>query len=69
MTRIRFGYLRLTVLLKREGWPVSKNLVYRLYRELQLQVQAFIAQARIEALNEAVLHGLARSNEVNPDPV
>jgi putative transposase len=39
MTRIRFGYLRLTVLLKREGWPVSKNLVYRLYRELQLQVR------------------------------
>src|SRR6516162_1228414 len=39
MTRIRFGYLRLTVLLKREGWPVSKNLVYRLYRELQRQVR------------------------------
>jgi transposase-like protein len=39
MTRIRFGYLRLTVLLKREGWPVGKKLVYRLYRELKLQVR------------------------------
>lgn len=34
MTRVRFGYLRLTVLLKREGWAVGKKLVYRLYREL-----------------------------------
>jgi putative transposase len=40
MTRIRFGYLRLTVLLKREGWPVGKKLVYRLYRELKLQVRS-----------------------------
>jgi len=40
MTRIRFGYLRLTVLLQREGWPVGKKLVYRLYRELKLQVRS-----------------------------
>ena len=29
MVRVRFGYPRLTVLLKREGWPVGKKLVYR----------------------------------------
>jgi hypothetical protein len=34
MVRVRFGYSRLTVLLKREGWPVGKKLVYRIYREL-----------------------------------
>ncbi len=34
MVRVRFGYPRLTVLLKREGWPVGKKLVYRLYRVL-----------------------------------
>jgi putative transposase len=39
MTRIRFGYLRLTVLLRREGWSVGKKLVYRLYRELGLQMR------------------------------
>jgi putative transposase len=39
MTRVRFGYLRLTVLLRREGWPVGKKLVYRLYQELGLQMR------------------------------
>ena len=39
MVRVRFGYPRLTVLLKREGWPVGKKLVYRLYRELGLQMR------------------------------
>jgi hypothetical protein len=32
MVRVRFGYPRLTLLLKREGWPVGKKLVYRRYR-------------------------------------
>ncbi len=39
MIRIRFGYRRLTVLLKREGWAVGGKLVYRLYRELGLQMR------------------------------
>lgn len=39
MTRVRFGYLRLTVLLRREGWAVGKKLVYRLYRELGQQMR------------------------------
>jgi putative transposase len=39
MSRVRFGYLRLTVMLKREGWEVGKKLVYRLYRELGLQMR------------------------------
>ena len=38
MVRVRFGY-RADVLLKREGWPVGKKLVYRLYRELGLQMR------------------------------
>ena len=39
MTRVRFGYRRLTVMLKREGWDVGKRLVYRLYDELGLQMR------------------------------
>jgi len=31
--RKRFGYRRLTVLLRREGWEVNAKRVYRLYRE------------------------------------
>lgn len=37
--RIRYGYRRLQVLLRREGWPVGKNLVYRLYVEESLQLR------------------------------
>ena len=32
-TRVSYGYLRLYVLLRREGWRVNQKLVYRLYRE------------------------------------
>ena len=34
LMRVRFGYPRLTVSLKREGWAVGRKLVYRLYREM-----------------------------------
>jgi putative transposase len=29
--RVRFGYRRLTTLLRREGWPVNAKRIYRLY--------------------------------------
>jgi transposase InsO family protein len=31
-TRVRYGYKRIHVLLRREGWPVNHKRVYRLYR-------------------------------------
>jgi putative transposase len=31
--RPRYGYRRLTVMLRREGWKVNTKRVYRLYRE------------------------------------
>ena len=37
--RRRFGYRRLTVLLRREGWPVNHKRVYRMYREEGLAVR------------------------------
>jgi putative transposase len=37
--RVRFGYRRLTVLLKREGWRVNAKRVYRLYTEEGLTVR------------------------------
>ena len=37
--RRRFGYRRLTVLLRREGWAVNPKRVYRLYREEGLAVR------------------------------
>ena len=38
-TRVRFGYRRLTVLLRREGWPVNAKRIYRLYTEDGLAVR------------------------------
>ncbi len=32
-TRLRYGYRRVHILLKREGWQVGRNVVYRLYHE------------------------------------
>ena len=39
-TRVRFGYRRVQVMLRREGWPVGCNLVYRLYREEGLALRS-----------------------------
>jgi putative transposase len=30
-SRVRFGYRRLTVMLRREGWPVNAKRIYRFY--------------------------------------
>jgi putative transposase len=32
-SRVRYGYRRLTVLLRREGWRVNAKRIYRLYAE------------------------------------
>ena len=39
MDRPRFGYRKLHVLLRREGWNVNHKRVWRLYREEQLAVR------------------------------
>src|SRR3954447_2564296 len=38
-SRVRYGYRRLTILLRREGWKVNAKRVYRLYRQEGLQVR------------------------------
>ena len=38
-TYVRYGYRRLTVLLRREGWHVNTKRIYRLYREEELIVR------------------------------
>ena len=47
-TRVRYGYRRIHVLLRREGWPVNAKRVYRLYRENG----PAIAQQNAEAAGE-----------------
>ena len=37
-SRVRFGYRRITVMLRREGWKVNAKRVYRLYSEEGMQL-------------------------------
>jgi putative transposase len=39
-THVRYGYRRMTVLLKREGWKINGKRVYRLYDEENLKVRS-----------------------------
>lgn len=38
--RVRCGYRRIQVLLKREGWKLGKHQMYRLYGEEQLALRS-----------------------------
>lgn len=44
--RVRYGYRRIHVLLKRDGWRVGRNQMYRLYREEQLQLRSKLPKRR-----------------------
>jgi putative transposase len=48
-TRVRYGYRRIHVLLRREGWSVNSKRVYRLYRELGLQLRNKTPKRRVRA--------------------
>lgn len=48
--RIRYGYRRLHVLLKREGWKVNHKRVYRLYREEGLSLRLKSRKKRVSTL-------------------
>ena len=37
-TRVRYGYRRVHVLLRREGWLINHKKARRIYRELGLQL-------------------------------
>ena len=39
-SRPRFGYQRIHILLRHEGWQAGRNQVYRLYRLEGLQVRS-----------------------------
>ena len=47
--RVRYGYRRLHVLLRREGWPVNHKRVYRLYTEDGLSVRTRTRKKRVSA--------------------
>ena len=48
-TRVRYGYRRIHVLLKREGWQVNVKRVYRLYAEESLQLRNKTPKRKVSA--------------------
>lgn len=45
-SRVRYGYRRLHVLLRRDGWQLGRNQAYRIYREEQLQLRSKLPKRR-----------------------
>jgi putative transposase len=48
-TRVRYGYRRVHVLLDREGWGINIKKVYRIYKELGMQLRNKTPKRRVKA--------------------
>jgi len=62
-TRIRYGYRRIHVLLRREGWQLGKNQVYRLYSEEHLQLRSKLPKRRKMVVSRQIKIKPTRVNE------
>lgn len=62
-TRIRYGYRRVHIMLKREGWEVGKHVVYRLYREEGLVLRRRRPRRRKMAAHREARRQASRPNE------
>lgn len=47
--RVRYGYRRIHVLLRREGWQVNAKRIYRLYKDMGLQLRNKTPKRRVKA--------------------
>ncbi len=62
--RVRYGYRRIHVLLRREGWMVNVKLVNRLYREMGLQLRNKTPKRKVKAKLRGDRQTPARRNAV-----
>ncbi len=63
-TRIRYGYRRLHVLLKREGWQLGRKQCYRIYREEELQLRSKLPKRRKMVIQRRQRFAATRPGEV-----
>lgn len=49
MTRMRYGYRRVHVVLRREGWDVNVKKIYSIYNELGLKLRNKTPKRRVKA--------------------
>jgi putative transposase len=62
-SRPRFGYERIHILLRREGWIVGRNRVHRLYRLEGLQVRMRVRRRKRISLHRGPVPVAAARNE------
>lgn len=60
--RVRYGFWRIYVLLRREGWQVNRKRVYRLYRQAGLNLRRKRPRRR-----KAAAHRLERAVATAPN--
>jgi putative transposase len=61
--RMRYGYRRLHVLLRREGWDLGRELAYRLYTEESLQLRSKRPRRRKMAVSRRERYVPKRGNQ------
>jgi putative transposase len=61
--RIRYGYKRIHVLLKREGWHVNHKRVYRIYCEAGLNLRVKTRKKRSRVAARVIRQQARRINE------
>lgn len=61
--RVRFGYRRIHVLLRREGWTVNHKRVYRVYRDEGLSIRARTPRRRRSPQYRAVRPDVTVTNQ------
>jgi len=62
-TRIGFGYRRLHVMLRREGWQINHKRVYRLYREEGLGLRKKVPRRRVASVKREIRPTATEQNE------
>ena len=62
-TRVRYGYRRVHVLLRREGWHINQKRTRRIYRELGLQLRNKTPKRRVKAKLREDRRKATRPNE------
>ena len=63
-TRVRYGYRRVHVLLRREGWEINMKKTHRIYNELGLQLRNKHPKRRVKAKLREDRQEAAGPNEV-----
>ena len=62
-TRVRYGYRRVHVLLRRDGWRINQKKTRRIYRELGLQLRNKTPKRRVKAKLRDDRRNATRPNE------